>query len=254
VFMVDMAHFAGLVAGGVFTGDASPFPHAHVVTTTTHKTLRGPRGGMILSTVEFGEYMDKGCPLVLGGPLGHCIAAKAVALTEANTPAFKTYAAKIVQNAQALAAALAAEGLTVVTGGTDNHLMLVDVSALGLTGRQAAGALAECRVTLNKNAIPFDKESPLTTSGLRLGTPAVTTLGMGAAEMKVIAGIIGGVLRGTKAGVVESGRNAGQPSKVNYVLDAAVKTKAVADVKALLAKHPVYPNLDLAFLQKHFAA
>jgi len=254
VFMVDMAHFAGLVAGGVFTGDSSPFPYAHVVTTTTHKTLRGPRGGMVLSTAEFGEYMDKGCPLVLGGPLGHCIAAKAVALTEANTPEFKAYAARIVENARALAAALAAEGLSIVTGGTDNHLMLVDVSPLGLTGRQAAGALVECGVTLNKNSIPFDKESPLTTSGLRIGTPAVTTLGMGPAEMKEIAGAIASVVKATKAGVVESGDKAGQPSKVKFVLDPAVKAKAGARVKALLGKFPVYPSLDLAFLQKHFAS
>jgi glycine hydroxymethyltransferase len=253
VFMVDMAHFAGLVAGGVFTGDNSPFPHAHVVTSTTHKTLRGPRGGIVLSTAEFGEYMDKGCPLVLGGPLGHCIAAKAVALTEANTPAFKTYARAIVANAQALAQACVDEGLSVVTGGTDNHLMLVDVSAQGVTGRQAAGALTECGITLNKNAIPFDKESPLVTSGLRLGTPAVTTLGMGVTEMKEIAAIVKLAVSGTKAGVVESGARKGQPSKINYVLEPTIKEQASARVKALLDKYPVYPELDLAFLQEQFS-
>jgi glycine hydroxymethyltransferase len=141
-----------------------------------------------------------------------------------------------------------------VTGGTDNHLMLVDVSPLGLTGRQAAGALVECGVTLNKNAIPFDRESPLTTSGLRLGTPAVTTLGMGAAERKEIAGVIRSVLKATKAGVVESGDKAGQPSKVKYALEPGAKTQACARVKTLLARYPVYPSLDLAFLQKHFAS
>ncbi len=252
VLMVDMAHFAGLVAGGVFSGDFSPFPHAHVVTSTTHKTLRGPRGGIILSTAEFGEYMDKGCPLVLGGPLGHCIAAKAVALTEANTPAFKAYAKNIVANAQALAQACVDEGLSVVTGGTDNHLMLVDVSPMGITGRQASGALTECGITLNKNAIPFDKESPLVTSGLRMGTPAVTTLGMGAAEMQEIAAIVKLALGGTKAGVVESGANKGKPSKINYVLDPNVRKQASGRVKDLLGKFPVYPELDLGFLQEHF--
>lgn len=252
VFMVDMAHFAGLVAGGVFAGDYSPFPHAHVVTSTTHKTLRGPRGGIVLSTAEFGEYMDKGCPLVLGGPLSHCMAAKGVALTEANTPEYKAYARRIVDNAQALAQACIEQGLSVVTGGTDNHLMLVDASAAGLSGRQAAAALSECCITLNKNAIPFDKEPPTITSGLRMGTPAVTTLGMGVGEMKEIAAIVKLVIGGTKAGVVDSGEKAGQPSKIKYVLDAGVKQQALARVKDLLGKYPVYPELDLGFLQKQF--
>ncbi len=252
VLMVDMAHFAGLVAGGVFTGDFSPFPHAHIVTSTTHKTLRGPRGGIVLSTKEFAEYVDKGCPLVIGGPLSHIMAAKGVAFTEANMPEFKTYAHKIVDNAHTLAESCIKEGMKVISGGTDNHLMLIDVTTFGLTGRQAAGALRECGITLNKNTIPFDQNTPLVTSGLRLGTPAITTLGMGAEEMKEIAAIIKHALDNTKPGVVESGANAGKPSKINYTIDATALDTAKARVKELLDRYPVYPELDLAFLQEHF--
>jgi len=254
VFMVDMAHFAGLVAGKVFTGDNSPFPHAHVVTTTTHKTLRGPRGGMVLSTKEFGEYMDKGCPLVLGGPLSHIMAAKAVALTEANMPAFSTYAHAIVENASTLAQSCIDEGIAVVSGGTDNHLLLIDVTPFGLTGRQAASALSECNVTVNKNAIPFDKESPTITSGLRVGTPAATTLGMGATQMKEIAAVLKLVLSNTRAGLIEKGPNAGKPSKIAAIIEPRAKDEARRRIKALLDRFPVYPNLDLGFLKKHFAA
>ena len=253
VFMVDMAHFAGLVAGGVFQGDANPVAHAHIVTSTTHKTLRGPRGGIVLCKKEFAEYVDKGCPLVIGGPLGHIIASKAIALTEANQPAFKDYAARIVSNARTLAQALMDQGLTLATGGTDNHLMLINVSAsCGLTGRQAAGAMRECGITLNFNSLPFDPNGPLITSGLRLGTPAVTTLGMGAEEMKEIAAIIKQVLDGTRVGLIDKGPNAGQPSKRAYVLDPAVREAALARTKALLDRFPVYPEIDLAFLQQHF--
>ena len=252
VLMVDMAHFAGLVAGKVFTGDFDPIPHAHVVTTTTHKTLRGPRGGMVLSTPEFGEYMDKGCPLVLGGPLGHCIAAKAVAFTEANRPGFVHYAHAVVANARALAQACMSEGMQVVSGGTDNHLLLIDVTPLGLTGRQGAAVLTECNMTLNKNAIPFDPQSPLITSGMRLGTPAVTTLGMGEEEMKEIASIIGYVLKGTRPGVVSSGANAGRPSKIAFAIDNEVRDRARARVGELLERYPVYPELDLGFLRGQF--
>jgi glycine hydroxymethyltransferase len=252
VFMVDMAHFAGLVAGGVFQGDFNPVQHAHVVTSTTHKTLRGPRGGIVLSTKEFGEYMDKGCPLVLGGPLPHIIAAKAIAFTEANKPEFKVYARTIVNNSQAFANCCIKENMTVISGGTDNHLFLIDVTPFGLTGRQAAGALRECHITLNKNSIPFDKESPLTTSGLRVGTPAVTTLGMGAAEMQEIAAIFKLVLSNTKAGVVESGSNAGKPSKINYALLPTAREEAVRRVGRLLSRFKVYPELDLDVLRGYF--
>ncbi len=253
VFMVDMAHFAGLVAGGVFAGDANPVEHAHIVTTTTHKTLRGPRGGMVLSTKEFAPYVDKGCPLVIGGPLPHIMAAKAVALTEANQPEFKTYARKIVENAKVLAQALIDEGLTVCTGGTDNHLMLIDVpKSCGLTGKQGASAVLECGITLNSNSLPFDPNGPLITSGMRLGTPAMTTLGMGAEEMKEIAAIIKLVLSNTKPAILASGKNAGKPSKRLYVLDAKAKEEASTRTRALLDRFPVYPNLDLDFLIKHF--
>jgi glycine hydroxymethyltransferase len=253
VFMVDMAHFAGLVAGGVFEGDFNPFPHAHVVTSTTHKTLRGPRGGIVLCAKEFAEFVDKGCPLVIGGPLPHVMAAKAIAFTEANKPEFKEYAKKIVVNSRLLAKACVDQGMNVVSGGTDNHLMLIDVTSFGVTGRQAAGAIRECHITLNKNAVPFDPHGPMITSGLRIGTPAVTTLGMGEAEMVEIAAILKLVLSNTKPALIESGKNAGQPSKMNHQLEEGAKKVAVARIKALLDKFPVYPQLNLGFLQEHFA-
>ncbi len=252
VFMVDMAHFAGLVAGGAFEGDFNPVPHAHVVTTTTHKTLRGPRGGMVLCTQEFAEYVDKGCPIVIGGPLPHMIAAKAVAFTEAAKPEFKTYATKVVENARTLAAACIAEGMTVATGGTDNHMLLIDVRPFGLNGRQGESVLREVGMTLNRNALPFDTNGPWYTSGLRIGTPATTTLGMGADEMKEIAAIIKLVLANTVPAIIESGKNAGKQSKARYVLDDAIRTEAKARIAALLEKYPVYPELDLAFLQENF--
>jgi len=252
VFMVDMAHFAGLVAGGVFTGDFNPVPHAHVITTTTHKTLRGPRGGLVLCVKEFAESVDKGCPLVIGGPLGHCMAAKAVALTEANTPAFKEYAGKIVANARDLAAACIKEGMSLATGGTDNHLFLIDVTPFGLTGRQAESALRECGITCNRNSLPFDPNGAWYTSGLRMGTPAVTTLGMGTKEMNEIASIIRLVLAGTKPETITTGANAGQPSKAKYTVDPRGKENARTRVTGLLSRFPVYPELDLAFLQRSF--
>ncbi len=252
VFMVDMAHFAGLVAGGVFEGDYNPIPHAHVVTTTTHKTLRGPRGGMVLCTQEFAEYVDKGCPIVIGGPLPHAIAAKAVAFTEAALPEFKEYAHNIVRNSRALAQACVDEGMTLSTGGTDNHLMLFDVRPFGINGRQAALALRECNLTLNRNVLPFDTNGPWYTSGLRVGTPAVTAVGMGEAEMKEIAAIIKLVLENTKPAAIASGKNAGKPSKAKYIIDPAARSQAQARVKTLQDSFPVYPELDLAFLQAHF--
>jgi len=252
VFMVDMAHFAGLVAGKVFEGDYDPVAHAHVVTTTTHKTLRGPRGGMVLCTEEFAENVDKGCPLVIGGPLGHVMAAKAVALTEANTPAFRDYAAAIVKNSSALSKFCVEEGMTVATGGTDNHLFLVNVTPYGLTGRQAESALRECGITLNRNSLPYDPNGPWYTSGLRIGTPATTTLGMGTDEMKQIAAILKLVLSNTKPETISTGENAGKPSKAKYVIDNKAAGEARAMVKALLDKFPVYPQLDLGLLKKYF--
>ena len=184
ILLVDMAHFAGLVAGGVHP---SPVPHAQIVTTTTHKTLRGPRAGLILSREEFAREIDKAVfPGQQGGPLMHIIAAKAVAFREALQPDFKTYAAQIVANAKALAETLANAGYRVVSGGTDTHLMLVDVFAKGMLGSEAEAALGEAGITVNKNAIPFDTNPPLKPSGIRIGTPALTTRGMKESEMRTV--------------------------------------------------------------------
>jgi len=186
--VVDMAHIAGLVAAGLHP---SPVPHADIVTTTTHKTLRGPRGGMILAKSALGPAIDKSVfPGMQGGPLMHVIAAKAVCLGEALTPGFKRYQQQVVANAKALAQALTAQGFALVSGGTDNHLMLVDLRSKGLTGKVAEAALERAGVTVNKNAIPFDPEKPFVTSGIRIGTPAVTTRGMREDDMKTIAGFI----------------------------------------------------------------
>jgi glycine hydroxymethyltransferase len=193
LLLVDAAHIAGLVAGGAHP---SPVPYADVVTFTTHKTLRGPRAGAILSRQQYATAIDKAVfPGLQGGPLMHVIAAKAVAFLEASQPSFRQYAADIVTNAGALAAALAGEGFRIVSGGTDNHLMLVDLRPFGVTGKVAQAALDNAGITCNKNAIPNDPEKPFTTSGLRLGTASVTTTGMGVAEMRDIASMIGRVLR-----------------------------------------------------------
>ncbi len=252
VFMVDMAHFAGLVAGKVFEGDFNPVAHAHVVTTTTHKTLRGPRGGLVLCTNEFVEHVDKGCPLVIGGPLPHIMAAKAIALKEANSPQFKIYAAKIVENSKALAQYCQEEGMAIATGGTDNHLFLVNVVPFGLTGRQAESAVRECGITLNRNSLPFDVNGPWYTSGLRIGTAAVTTLGMDNTEMKEIAAILKLVVANTRPEIIKSGENTGKPSKAKYQIDDQVKGEAKKRVKDLLDRFPVYPELDLEILVKYF--
>lgn len=239
-FMVDMAHFAGLVAGKVFTGDFNPVAHAHVVTSTTHKTLRGPRGGLVLCTKEFAEQVDKGCPAVLGGPLPHVMCAKAVAFAEARQPSFQHYAAKIVENSQALAEACLREGMAVLTRGTDNHLLLVDVrQSFGLTGRQAESALREAGVTLNRNSLPNDPNGPWYTSGLRLGTPATTTLGMGPTEMAEMASIIRLVLSKTEP----MRTTKGEPSQAKYQTEAGARDDARARVLALLKRYPLYPEL-----------
>ncbi len=248
VLMVDMAHFAGLVAGKVFEGDYDPVKWADIVTTTTHKTLRGPRGAMILCKKEFEDYVNKGCPMVLGGPLGHIMAAKAIAFKEARTPAYQEYAHNVVKNAQALAHSCMAHGMPLQTGGTDNHLMLVDVTVYGLTGKQAEAALFQCGVTANANALPYDKNGAWWTSGIRIGTPGLTTLGMNEDDMKEVADIIDFVLKGTKPGVTKDGK----PAKGKIVLDPEVQTKARERVNALLHKHVLYPELDLDFLKKEF--
>ena len=202
--MVDMAHIAGLVAAGLHP---SPVPYAHVVTTTTHKTLRGPRGGMILCREEFAKQIDKAIfPGTQGGPLMHIIAAKAVALGEALTDEFKDYQRRIVENAKVLADSLTAEGFRLVSGGTDNHLMLVDLRPFNITGKDMEKRLDEVHITVNKNTIPNDPQSPFVTSGIRVGPPAVTSRGFGTEEMKVIARLIGDVARdfeGTREKVTE---------------------------------------------------
>jgi glycine hydroxymethyltransferase len=223
--MVDMAHFAGLVAGGVHP---SPLPHAHIVTTTTHKTLRGPRGGMILSNDEaIAKKIDSAMfPGLQGGPLMHVIAAKAVALGEALRPDFARYAEAVVENAKTLAETLIAEGLAIVSGGTDTHLMLVDLRPLDLTGRDAERALERAGITCNKNGIPFDPRPPTVTSGIRLGSPAATTRGFGIAEFRQIGAWIGEVLRGL----------ARHPDD-NAAIEARVRKAAAA----LCDRFPIYP-------------
>ncbi|MEC7570822.1 MAG: serine hydroxymethyltransferase [Pseudomonadota bacterium] len=222
--MVDMAHFSGLVAGGVYP---SPLPHAHVVTTTTHKTLRGPRGGMILSNhPDLGKKFNSGVfPGLQGGPLMHVIAAKAVAFGEALTPAFRDYTRQVVENAQALGARLTARGLDMVSGGTDSHLLLVDLRPKGLTGNVAEAALERAHITCNKNGVPFDPEKPAVTSGVRLGTPAATTRGFGVAEFEMVGDLIGDVLDGLR-----------DTSADNHAVEEATRAR----VMELGARFPIY--------------
>ncbi|MET3852735.1 serine hydroxymethyltransferase [Paenibacillus sp. OAE614] len=222
LFMVDMAHIAGLVAAGLHP---NPVPHAHFVTTTTHKTLRGPRGGMILCKQPWAAAIDKAVfPGTQGGPLMHVIASKAVALGEALDPSFKTYAENVVKNAKVLAETLISEGLNIVSGGTDNHLMLVDTRSVNITGKDAEKVLDSVGITVNKNAIPFDPTSPFVTSGIRIGTPAATSRGMDEAAMVAIGKIIAMTLKSPK--------------------DEAVLSKAAAMVKELTDQYPLYPELN----------
>ena len=226
VLMVDMAHYAGLVAAGAYD---SPVPHAHVTTTTTHKTLRGPRGGMVLTDDEaLAKKINSAMfPGLQGGPLMHVIAAKAVAFGEALRPDFRAYAKQVVANARALAEELVGQGLAIVSGGTDSHLMLVDLRPKNLTGKAAEAALGRAHLTCNKNAIPFDPAKPMVTSGIRLGTPAATTRGFGEAEFREVGRLIGRVLDGlAKANAPEA--------------NEAVERQVADEVKALCAKFPVY--------------
>jgi glycine hydroxymethyltransferase len=225
--MVDMAHFAGLVAGGVYP---SPLPHAHVVTTTTHKTLRGPRGGMVLSTdADLGKKINSAVfPGLQGGPLMHVIAAKAVAFGEALKPEFRAYARAVVDNAKALAATLEERGLAIVSGGTDSHLMLVDLRPKGLKGRDTEIALERAGITCNKNGVPFDPEKPAVTSGIRLGTPAGTTRGFGVAEFRQVGALIGDVMDALAR---------------NPEGDAQVEQAVRGRVEELCRRFPIYPDL-----------
>ncbi|QJC53831.1 serine hydroxymethyltransferase [Paenibacillus albicereus] len=222
LFFVDMAHIAGLVAAGLHP---SPVPHAHFVTTTTHKTLRGPRGGLILTTKAWAAAIDKAVfPGSQGGPLMHIIAAKAVALGEALQPEFKTYAQNVVSNAKVLSEELVARGHNIVSGGTDNHLMLLDTRGLNITGKEAEHVLDSVGITVNKNAIPFDPTSPFVTSGIRIGTPAATTRGMDADAMRTIAEVIDLTLRSPQ--------------------DEATLDKARGIVRDLTARFPLYPSIQ----------
>ena len=225
ILFVDMAHVAGLVAGGVYP---SPFPHAHVASTTTHKTLRGPRGGLILTDDEaIAKKINSAIfPGIQGGPLMHVIAAKAVAFKEALSPEFKAYAKQVVANAQVLAETLVKGGVDIVSGGTDNHLMLVDLRPKGLTGKATEAALGRAYITCNKNAVPFDPEKPAITSGIRLGTPAGTTRGFGEAEFREVGELIIEVLDGLKTNGDDN----------NGAVESAVREK----VKALTARFPIY--------------
>ncbi len=246
VLMIDMAHFAGLVAGKVFTGDYDPVAHAHVVTSTTHKTLRGPRGGIILCKQEFAQAIDKGCPTVLGGPLPQVIAAKAVAFREALQPEFRDYAAQIVENAQTLAEELQRRDVQVLTGGTENHLVLVDVaSSFGLTGMQAETALRSCGLTMNRNALPFDSIGPWYTSGLRLGASAITTLAFTREDVTEVADIMKTVLAGTRPAQATATDSSAKRTKGEYEIAPSVVASTQARVHELLARHPVYPEIDL---------
>ncbi len=240
--MVDMAHFAGLVAGKVFTGDEDPVPHAHLTTTTTHKSLRGPRGGLVLAQEEFASSVDRGCPMVLGGPLSQMMAAKAVALAEARQESFKTYAQQVADNAKSLAEGFLSRGATLVTGGTDNHLVLLDVSSFGLTGRQAESALLDAGVVTNRNSVPNDPNGAWYTSGIRLGTPALTTRGFGHDEFDHVAELIVHVLSNTEPGTTKKGT----PSKASYALADGVGDKVKDASAEMLEKYPLYPGLDLA--------
>ncbi len=240
--MVDMAHFAGLVAGKVFTGDFDPVPHAHVTTTTTHKSLRGPRGGLVLCQPEYADAVDRGCPMVLGGPLSHVMAAKAVALAEARQPSFATYARQVADNAVALADGLTRRGARIVTGGTDNHLVLIDVSGFGVTGRQAESALLDAGIVTNRNAIPRDPNGAWYTSGVRIGTPALTSRGFGPAEFDRVAELMVDVLTATTPTAAPSGG----PSKAKYTIADGVAAKTHDAAAELLAANPLYPGLELS--------
>lgn len=241
VLMVDMAHFAGLVAGKVFQGEENPVPWADVVTTTTHKSLRGPRGGLVLATKDYAADVDRGCPMVLGGPLSHVMAAKAVALAEARTEAFQDYAHRVVDNARALAEGLLKRGGKLVTGGTDNHIVLLDVTGFGLTGRQAESALLDAGIVTNRNSVPNDPNGAWYTSGVRLGTPALTSRGFTTSDMDEVAAMITDVLTATEPTTTKEGK----PGKAKYTMPENLASTTQDRAAKLLEMRPLYPGLDL---------
>lgn len=241
VLMVDMAHFAGLVAGKVFTGDFDPVAHADIVTTTTHKTLRGPRGGMVLCKDWLNEFVMRGCPLVLGGPLAHIMASKAVTFDYALKHEYKEYISQVVANAAALADELMKCGAKLTSNGTDNHLMVLDCTSYGLTGRHADGALLDSGIVTNRNTIPNDPNGPWYTSGIRLGTPALTSRGMKEEDMREIARLIDEVLSATKP--VEKD---GKVNPAKYSLDKEFAHKIQTRVSEILSRFPLYPGIEIS--------
>lgn len=237
VLMGDIAHFSGLVAGKAITGEYDPVPYCDVISSTTHKTLRGPRGGIVLCKNEFKASVDKGCPFVLGGPLPHVIAAKAIAFKEAMQPEFQDYASQVIKNAKALAETFVEEGVKIFSGGTDNHLIVVDVAkSFGLNGKQAEAALTNSTIILNRNMVPFDQNGAWYTSGIRLGTPALTTRGLKESEMKQIAKIIIKVLKSSKPAA---------ESKSEVETDPAAIASVKEEIQDLLSHFPLYPEIEV---------
>lgn len=242
VLMVDMAHFAGLVAGKALTGEENPVPYADVVTTTTHKSLRGPRGGLVLAKEEYAADVDRGCPMVLGGPLSHVMAAKAIALAEARQESFRTYAAQVCANAKALAEGLMSRGVKLITDGTDNHLVLLNVSSsFGLTGRQAEAALLDSGIVTNRNSIPRDPNGAWYTSGIRIGTPALTSRGCDEDDMDRVAELIVEALKATEPTATSNGN----PSRAKYKMADGVAERVRDAAAELMAANPLYPGLEL---------
>ncbi|MCF7851924.1 MAG: glycine hydroxymethyltransferase [Simkaniaceae bacterium] len=242
VLMVDMAHFAGLVAGRAIAGNYNPIPFAHVVTSTTHKTLRGPRGGLVICTSEFKETVDKGCPIVLGGPLPHVMAAKAIAFEEALSVSYQEYAEQVIKNSRALADELMKNGIKLVTDGTDNHLIVMDVNqSFGLNGRHAENALLKAGITVNRNTVPFDTNGPWYTSGIRVGVAALTTRGLKEDEMRRCAQIIFRLLRHTSPKLLEKSDGF---SKNEVVIEKRHLEDCQKAIQELLEQFPLYRELS----------
>lgn len=242
VLWVDMAHFAGFVAGGVFVGEENPVPYADILTTTTHKTLRGPRGGLLLATKEYESVINRACPMMMGGPLPHVIAAKTVALKEAMTVDFKQYTHQVVDNARMLSDLFQKEGIRVLTGGTDNHMLILDLTSLGISGRIAEDVLSSVGIAVNRNSIPSDVVGKWDTSGIRVGTSALTTLGMGTSEMEEVANIIVKVLRN----ITTSSHSVGNENEVKEGgLPEYILQESRERVSDLLSRFPLYPEIDL---------
>lgn len=240
VLMVDFSHPMGLLAGKVLQGEYDPVPYADIITSTSHKTMRGPRSAFILSKNWLKPYLEKGCPLVQGGELPNMVTAKAICFKEAMTPEFQEYAHQIVKNSKVLAEKLMANGIKVVTNGTDNHIVLIDVSPLGLTGRQAEQVLEDCGIVTNRNSLPNDPNGAWYTSGIRLGTPALTTCGMKEKEMEIIGGYISLVLHNTKPSITKKGT----PSKAKASIDEDIKNTVLKGIGDLLQTFKPYGGIE----------